>query len=98
MLRDIAFTSNDHSSSKFAGSSPNDFKIVASLKLPMFGSPLCLKARAPTLAASSDMVSARRIAAPSSGSGVIAFTGLRSSAARSLWSPVLLDLVSRSAW
>ena len=38
-----------HSSSKFVGTSPNDFKIVASLKFPMFGSPLRLNASAPAL-------------------------------------------------
>jgi hypothetical protein len=37
------------------GTSPNDFKIVASLKFPMFGSPLRLNARAPALAASRDI-------------------------------------------
>jgi len=36
--------------SKFFGTSPNDFKIVASSKVPMFGLPLRLNARAPALA------------------------------------------------
>jgi hypothetical protein len=54
-----------HSSSKSFDTSPNVFKIVASPKFPMFGSPLRLKASAPALAGSRDIDSARRIAAVS---------------------------------
>jgi hypothetical protein len=50
-----------HSSSKSSDTSPNVFKIVASPKFPMFGSPL----HAPALAGSRDIDSARRIAAVS---------------------------------
>ena len=56
-----------HSSSKFSGTSPNVFKIVASPKFPMLGSPLRLNASAPELAGSRDIDSARRIAAASLG-------------------------------
>ena len=56
-----------HSSSKFSGTSPNVFKIVASPKFPIFGSPLRLNASAPALAGSRDIDSARRIAAGSLG-------------------------------
>jgi hypothetical protein len=56
-----------HSSSKFSGTSPNVFKIVALPKFPMLGSPLRLNASAPELAGSRDIDSARRIAAASLG-------------------------------
>jgi hypothetical protein len=54
-----------HSSFKSSDTSPNVFKIVASPKFPMFGSPLRFKASAPALAGSRDIDSARRIAAVS---------------------------------
>ena len=47
-----------HSSSKFLGTPPNDFKIVALSKFPMLGSPLRLNASAPALAGSRDIDSA----------------------------------------
>jgi hypothetical protein len=48
--------------SKLFGASPNVFRMVASAKLPMFGSPERLNASAPAFAGSRDMASAFRTA------------------------------------